>query len=504
MSATTADLDRLIQRATPRVEDVRTVDRCDIIRRDHDHFTLNQVVDSADALEFSVDSFIRCMKELAMKAPETESAEASSNTSVARDVHGCARPVDGFIGRLKESEMKAPETESAEASSNTSMATAVHGLLRSLEGMRLMTTVATTAVVEPEGNVEACEPAAEASDGWQEAAAEAKKVGGECFKNKDLPAALTHYTTAIRSTPAGDESLSALYSNRSAVLLQLGHASAAFEDACRCAELAPEWPKGHFRRGCSLRQLERLEEAASAFRDGQALEPANKDWEREIDKTERQHRALPSTQARQLVWHLLPELLKAWVRTGGVEAWKSAKGGVLQVQVNGDLQDLGTPKWQLMRDSKSAAKAQTRYAFLDEKGYMANLAANLAASPSIDGIAVVDLNGQPLKIADIRTFTSASDAGSAAFHIDVKHGGKMVAIICRVCCDEEVRRFVSPHKDPPAPKGPVEGVLQMQARTGFSKALPRFLGFQSFPGGDLNFPIVDLERDAPDAVVGVK
>lgn len=63
-------------------------------------------------------------------------------------------------------------------------------------------------------------------------------------------------------------------------------ALAALGDACVAVELAPSWPKGYFRKGCCLRQLGRLEEAAKAFAMGQKLEPENKDWAKEIDKTE--------------------------------------------------------------------------------------------------------------------------------------------------------------------------------------------------------------------------
>lgn len=449
MAASTADLERLIKQATPRVEDHRSVDRCDIIRREHGHLNFREVCNSVDALEFSSSSFIRCMKEL-VKRDATDKEDAGM-----------------------------------------AAATAVHGLLRAIDGLCLLTPPVVTAV-DAQSEVKACEPAESATDGWQDEAAEAKKNGGDKFKNKDWSAALECYSAAIRCTPAGDETLSALLSNRSATLLQLGHTAAALKDAQRCAELAPQWPKGHFRTACCLRQVERLEEAVAAFRRGQALEPSNKDWEREVEKTERQLNAQPSTQARQLVWHLLPELLTAWVRSG-------AKDGVLQVQVNGELDALGTPKWQFIRERKEAAKAQLRYAFLDAKGYTANLAANLQ-SPS-EGVAVVDLQGQALKLADVRTFVSKEDpaSASAVFHVDVKLGGKMVAIIGRLPCDDEVKRFVPSHKDPAAPKGSIEGVLQIQAKNGFSKALPRYLGFQSIPGGDLNFPVIDLDRDMPGA-----
>jgi len=510
MAATLADLKKLIGQATPRIEDVRSIDRTDIIRRDHGHLNLREVSNSADALEFSVDSFIRCMREVSNSTTD-DAKLATPEVTRATDPdlklpkgHGPQKASEEFKERLVEECAKASVHEEYVGT------TAVHGLLRAVEGLCLLTS-AEVNTESAAAAVESSEPAEEAKEGWQAVAADSKKTGGEAFKNKDFSTAWTHYSDAIRATPAGDESLSALFSNRSAVLLQLGRVNAALADAQSCVKLTPEWPKGHFRNGTCLRQLGCLEKAASAFRQGQELEPSNKDWAREVEKTESQFRALPSTQARQLVWHLLPELVQARIRSG-------TTAGVLQVQVNGELADLGAPKWQFVHDrkdaakvlrgealSKEAAKAQMRWVFLDEQGYMANLAANLQSPPE-EGVAVVDLAGQPLKIADIRAFFStASSAGEFAnFHIDVKHGGKMVAIIGRIACDEEVRRFAPPHKDPQVPKGDMRGVLQVQARSGFAKVLPKFLGFQSYPGGDLNFPVIDLERDAPGATPGLR
>lgn len=456
-SATNADLKRLISRATPRSEDVRSVDRCDIIRRDHGHMSLREVTNSVDALEFSVDSFARCMQEIRDAAAE-----------------------DG-----------------AEVATTSGPATAVDGLLQIIGSLRLLAPSDSSAPSEAkvEEETEACEPAEKAKDAWQAVAAQIKKTGGEHFQKKDFAAALSNYSAAIRATPARDESLNALFSNRSACLLQLGRPIASLTDAERCTELAPEWPKGHFRKGSCLRELKAFEEAAAAFRQGQVLEPANKDWEKEVEKCERLHRALPETQARQLIWHLMPEILQAWTRAG-------SNGGVVQVQVNGPLEEFGTPKWQLVRDRKDLPKANFRWCFVDEKAYMANLAGNLAKSPVNEGVAVVDLKGQPLRIPDVRPFISVgeSEKASVTFEVSVKLGGKMVAILGRVDCDEDVRPFLPKHKDPPAPKGEVIGALQTNARAGFPKVLPRFLGFQTMPGGDLNFPVIDLDRDCPGAM----
>lgn len=499
MAATRADLERVIQQATPRIEDVRSVDREDFIRREHGHLNLRQVANSLDALEFTVDSFPYFMKEIRDNVVVSSEEDSGKNLGDAVKTAGPDTVKGAAIKAMMEAMEKNSNENGALAGRDTT--TAVHGLLRAWERVDILTqiAIATTGEVEEAMEVE-CTPAVEASVGWEALAMEAKEAGSACLKqkDKDLAGALSHYSKAIQLTPVGDDSLKALFSNRSHVLKELGRNNAALNDACRCISIDPEWPKGHFRKATCLRQLDRLDEAIAAFRQGQRLEPTNKDWEKELDKTERLHRALLSTQARQLIWHILPELLQAWVRAG-------ANGGVLQVQVNGELQDLGTPKAQLVRDKKEAAKASLRYAYLDEKGYMANLAANLQNPPK-EGVAVVDVNGQPLKIAEIQPFVARkSQESSVVVHLDVKQNGKMTALIARVECDDVIRQFVPSLKDPnPPAAGTVEGVLQLQARSGFPKALPRYMGFQMFPGGDLNFPVIDLERDAPGAVPVVK
>merc|ERR1712176_1711822 len=191
----------------------------------------------------------------------------------------------------------------------------------------------------------------------------------------------------------------------------------------------------------------------------------------------------------QLVFSMLPELLRAWARGAALD-------GILQVQVNGNLEDLGLPRWQAIKDKKEPPKAQVRYAFLERRDYLSNLAANLQSSSS-DTFATKDPEGKTLNIGEIGQFlTSASNEARAAFHIDVKRASGMVAIVCSVPCDESIRKYIAQHKDPPPPKGSVDGVLQLQRTSGFPKAFPSLLGFQSFPG-DLNFPVVDLHRDVP-------
>ena len=82
-------------------------------------------------------------------------------------------------------------------------------------------------------------------------------------------------------------------------------------------------------------------------------------------------------------------------------------------------------------------------------------------------------------------------------HIDIKDDdGKMKAIVLSLPMEDGLGRFVSKPKDPDPPKASVESVLTIQKRSGFPKFYPKYLGFQMFPG-DLNFPVIDLLRDAP-------
>lgn len=441
-----ADLQRFISRATPRVEDVRSPDRTDIIRREHKDLSLRETIDALDALEFSVNSFSDRMQTV-LKAEETK------------------------------------------------IETSVHSLFRIVDGIRVLSPPVTGApTAQLDTGMAADEEGADSAAGWEEIVAEARTKGGDFFKKKEFDEAVAQYTIAIRAAPRGEGEAHTLFSNRSAALLQKGEIKAAVADAQRCVELAPEWPKGRFRTGCSFRDSGRLDDAVDAFRAGEALEKSNTVWEAEIEKTQKLQWSRPELLVPQLLLNLLPELLSAWVRGGD-------QTGVLHVQINGELSDMGASKWWMQRD-KRAAKAQMRYCFVSRKEHLANLAANLQDPPK-EGVAVTDLLNVPLKIADVAAFLAAGDADgtNACIHIDIQNGdgkAKMKAILCRIPCDDQVRKFVPSFKAPPAPKGSVEDVLKLQKVSGFPKALPRYLGFQAYPG-DLNFPVIDLERDAPGA-----
>ncbi|CAE6923831.1 HOP2 [Symbiodinium natans] len=397
-----ADLHRLVHRATPRVEDVRAPDRTDFIRREHGHLPLREVVDALDALEFSSASFLRQFSEVKIEKP----AKPEFNEAEA-----CVLSEKGRLERYA----------TTPAAPEKSDDTCVHQLHRLLEDLRVLCPCL------PSDKKQEAAPQEEASSptsDWKEVVADEKAKGSDAFKQKDFRRAIDHYTRAIRASPKEVEeelkTLHTLYSNRSAARLQVEEAEAALADARLCVQLAPSWPKGYFRLGTSLRQLQRFDEAIEAFIAGRSLEPENKDWEKEVEKTQQMLEASPAAQVRQLIMQLLPDILATWFRAADPE-------GVLQIQVNGRLRDLGACKWRRLRDGAQPAKAQIRYAFLHKKGYLANLAANLQ-SPSPEAYAVTDLEGKPIKIPDVSAFFWKTDFASV--HIDIKDDdGAMKAIL---------------------------------------------------------------------------
>lgn len=480
-----ADLRRLIERATPRSEDVRSPDRTDIIRREHGHLTLREVLDALDALRFTAQGFVEVARDLI--GGECDSAAAGE--AGARLGTSTAEFCDGWTGD--------GDGERRPASGG-GLRTAVHGLYRALSGTRVLTPAVPMPPRDASGAPVAEEAPEEGAAGWEEVVTEARRSGAQCMKDKDFAGAVLQYTAAIAAAPRSDAERHTLHSNRSAAHLQSGSLEAAIADAGRCVEIAPEWPKGHYRQGSALRQAGFLREAAAAFRRGWCLEPDNKDWEKEVIKTERLWSVAPEALAQQLVARLLPEILAAWRRGGDPQ-------GVLHLQVNGDFEELGQPKWKLMEDGKKEMpKAQVRIAFLPRQEYKANMVENLVRPPMYqdkDAAAVVDLTGKQLRIADVTDFFAGGE-GCAAVHVDIRSNAtqqKLAGLVCLVPCGSDVMNFVKPLKDPPAPKGTVDAVLQIQRQSGFPRHLPRLLGFQALPGGDLNYPVIDLSRDAPGA-----
>ena len=102
--------------------------------------------------------------------------------------------------------------------------------------------------------------------------AELKSRGNQAFKIGNLPTAEVLWGKAIEH----DATIQGLFSNRSMVRCTMGKHDEALDDAGKAIEVAPAWPKGHFRRGQALDGLKRYKDAVDAYAKALELEPANK------------------------------------------------------------------------------------------------------------------------------------------------------------------------------------------------------------------------------------
>lgn len=463
------DLKNVIARATPRVEDNRAPDRCDFIRKEYGHSNFREVVNSLSALGFSSRSFLNAMKEHL-----------------------------GADYDLK----KAPET-------------GVHCLYRlflELEVLEEEEALPVAATSDSKGDA----PAASS-----EKAEKAKAEGTEKFKAQDFKGAVESYTTAIESWPPSLEGLHLVYGNRSMARLKItgadarSNALAALADATKATDISPEWPKGHFRRGHALKALGHFEEAVTAFTKGQELEPSNGDWAKEIERCKADQAKSPRECLRQLILMMLPEVLSAWVR--GLKACPSGEAPVLvvaQTMAQGpDLLALGEPP-NSATGSSNLPKTQLRYAFMSRKTFLSNYVAGMAdPGPAKEGgtpppLPAGDLLGRkppPLpKVSAFLDSAGTKGACTVALEVPVKslEGDlKSTRALFNLPYDAALLEpFIPPLPEPAPPKGAVEGVLELQKKTGFPKGLPWLLGFQNFESKVLQFPVIDLFRDAPKLV----
>ncbi|XP_060923485.1 tetratricopeptide repeat protein 31-like [Limanda limanda] len=85
--------------------------------------------------------------------------------------------------------------------------------------------------------------------------------GIEMFGRGWYSQAVHMFTEAIYCDPKDHR----FYGNRSHCNLCLGRHGAALKDAQRSIELAPDWPKGFFRKGSALMELKRYKEAEKAM-----------------------------------------------------------------------------------------------------------------------------------------------------------------------------------------------------------------------------------------------
>jgi len=120
---------------------------------------------------------------------------------------------------------------------------------------------------------EGTEETAELKQEGTEDAAELKQEGNAHFKAGKYQASIDAYTRSLELDPQQH----LCYSNRSAAYLKLGgSAEQALQDAEKCVEFAPTWPKGYSRQAAALQELKRWDEALAACERGIAMSAEDK------------------------------------------------------------------------------------------------------------------------------------------------------------------------------------------------------------------------------------
>lgn len=100
---------------------------------------------------------------------------------------------------------------------------------------------------------------------------EEKTRGNEYFQKGDFPAAIKHYTEAIKRNPDDAK----IFSNRSACYQKLAEFKMAHDDADECIKRDPKFVKGYIRKGMALLAMKKSTEAAKAFREALDLDDMN-------------------------------------------------------------------------------------------------------------------------------------------------------------------------------------------------------------------------------------
>lgn len=106
-------------------------------------------------------------------------------------------------------------------------------------------------------------------------AAEEKAKGNERFKAADYPAAVKHYTDALKRLGPNGEGRHLIYSNRAACYTKLFSLNEALKDADLCIELAPDFVKGYSRKAAAQYFMKDYDKAMQTYQKGLDVDASN-------------------------------------------------------------------------------------------------------------------------------------------------------------------------------------------------------------------------------------
>nr|XP_817112.1 hypothetical protein, conserved [Trypanosoma cruzi]EAN95261.1 hypothetical protein, conserved [Trypanosoma cruzi]PWV10463.1 hypothetical protein C3747_69g112 [Trypanosoma cruzi]RNC56677.1 putative ankyrin repeat family protein [Trypanosoma cruzi] len=107
----------------------------------------------------------------------------------------------------------------------------------------------------------------------KEEAARFKTQGNKVFEGGENVKAAKFYTLAIHL----DSTNHVFFSNRAAAYFNQRYYNGAYWDSLRCISLAPDWPKGYFRKAATELAMKKADEALQTCERGLRLDPKNKD-----------------------------------------------------------------------------------------------------------------------------------------------------------------------------------------------------------------------------------
>jgi len=114
-------------------------------------------------------------------------------------------------------------------------------------------------------------------------AEEYKAKGNDFYSKNNFKDAITWYSKAISEAPKE----AVYYSNRSAAYAGVRQWEDSLRDATKAAELKPDWPKGHYRRGVALQELGQFSEAVSSYKKGLQYEAGNTEMKSRMEECEK-------------------------------------------------------------------------------------------------------------------------------------------------------------------------------------------------------------------------